>query len=90
MRDHFSAVSPIAFDPGLLLLLDELGGVRSDPYPWERVVALQGSLEVRPDSNTPHKMAGSASTQNVFATPDGVQNSPGGSPAHQGYMSVVR
>ena len=35
-------------------------------------------------------MAGSTSTENVFATPDGVQNSPGGSPAPQGYMSVVR
>jgi hypothetical protein len=30
--------------------------------------------------------------ENVFATPDGVQpeNSPGGSPAPEGYMSVVR
>ena len=31
MLDYYSAVSPIAFDPGLLLLLDELGGVRSVP-----------------------------------------------------------
>ena len=31
MLDRFLAVSPIAFDPGLLLLLDELGGVRSVP-----------------------------------------------------------
>ena len=31
MFDHFSPVSPIAFDPGLLLLLDETGGVRSVP-----------------------------------------------------------
>ena len=45
---------------------------------------------MRPVSNTPHKMAGSASKENVFATPDGDQNTPGGSPAPQGCMSVVR
>lgn len=45
---------------------------------------------MRPVSFTPDKMAGSAPMENVFATPDGVQNSPGGSPAPHGYMSVVR
>ena len=83
IRDDWPQVSPISFEPGVSLLLDEK--VERELYPWESVVALQVHLEVRPVSFTPNKTADSAATTEAFKTPDAAPKTPGGSPAPQGY-----